>query len=201
MKSFVSILVCVITAVMFMALAGCNGNGEVIPVNELLPPTNIRALSKDTAVQLIWAASAFQTDPSFHNYRIITTGATARIDSTTNPANANTIIIPGLINGTVDTFTIFTVRNDGAISAGKSIIWGPTVRYVHRRIYEFDSPNPSGLSLKTGIAVSFVVYNQDSIDLWIDGQGNTQPVLKSPSLATASSGWVLPWPSIQRSME
>jgi hypothetical protein len=186
MKLLIHSLWYLVAAVMLIALTGCSKDNNTGPVViSLTPPTNLRALSKDTTVQLIWDASEFQSDKSFANYRIFTTGASSRIDSTTS----TTILIPGLINGTVDTFEVFTVRNDGAISDGIRIIWGPTVRYMHRKIYEYDSQNPNGLVFSAGGTLHFQTAVPDSIDLWIDGRNGATPVLKNPSLIAHSAGW------------
>jgi hypothetical protein len=186
MKLFINMFLCIAIGAIFLALAGCSKDNNTGPaIISLTPPTNLRALSKDTTVQLIWDASEFQSDKSFANYRIFTTGASSRIDSTTS----TTILIPGLINGTVDTFEVFTVRNDGAISDGIRIVWGPTVRYMHRKIYECDSQNPNGLVFSAGNTLHFQTAVPDSIDLWIDGRNGATPVLKNPGLIAHSAGW------------
>jgi hypothetical protein len=187
MKSSTFLLTVITISALIISVAGCSkDNGPVSTVNEFLPPSNIRALSKDASVQLIWDASTFQSEPDFARYRIVTTGATIRTDSTTT----TTYIVPGLVNGTVDTFVVFTVKTNGVISKGsEKIIWGPTARYMHRRIFELDAQDSSGLIFSSGNVVPFLQSNRDSVDIWIDGQNGSVLLLKSPSLDTATTGW------------
>jgi hypothetical protein len=187
MKSLTFLYTISIIAALILSIAGCsNDDGPISTSNEFLPPTNLRALSKDASVQLIWDAPAFQSNSDFARYRIVTTGATTRTDSTT----ATTCIVPGLVNGTIDTFVVFTVKTNGVISKGsEKILWGSTARYMHRRIYEFDAQDSSGLDFTGGDVVRFLQSNRDSIDLWIDGQNGATLLLKSPSLDSTSTGW------------
>ncbi|MFI5252784.1 MAG: hypothetical protein ACHQQQ_10175 [Bacteroidota bacterium] len=179
-------------ALIFLLIPGCNkDNGVVQPANELAPIGNLRALSEDGSVLLIWDQSPFQSSTDFSIYRIIVTGASHRSGQDSTQLTSYTV--PGLTNGTVDTFIVYTVRKDGALSQGVTIIWGPTVRFLHKRIWELDAPGPSGLEFSTGDTLHFTSTGshneQQRIDIWIDGHLGVDPLLKSPSATTLSNGW------------
>ena len=189
MKSLTKFLICLSVLALIFAFQGCKKDeGVVQPPDELAPPTALKALSMDGAVKLTWTGSSFESNSKFARYRIITTGVPNRTDSTTQ----NTKDITGLTNGLSYTFSVMTVRDDGALSVPATITWGPTDRYYTVRIYEFDSPHTSGLEFSSGDTLHFTSTGTDNrpyIDLWIDGHSGTECLMKSPSAYLGTTGW------------
>lgn len=188
-----SIVIAVFALLMFGLFQGCDKE-EVLQPDELAPPTGLKALSLDGGIRVSWTASSTEGRSSFSGYRILVrNSSSAVVDSQQVAKTVHSYDkTSGLVNGQTYTISIHSV--EGAdISEAAVIQWGPTRRFPAVTIYEYASANPSGLQFSTGSALAFVSgppgNNQSKIDLWIDGRGNTAPLLKSPDDQSISTGW------------
>lgn len=193
-KSFALLLTTLILGLLFIiALPGCSED-EVLKPEEFAPPSNPKALSRDGSVTVSWTASPSVGLSSFIGYRIVVTvaGTQTTVDSSQVGKNITNYTSSNLVNGQSYKFAIRSVKDNGDFSQAIEITWGPTRRFTPARIYEYDSPNPSGLQFSTGSTFAFKSSNPDNrphIDLWIDGRANTTPLLKSPTDQTMTTGW------------
>jgi hypothetical protein len=168
---------------------GCNKEGDVLTPADLAPPTNFRAASGDARVFLTWTASPYAGSSDFAGYRIITKSGASTVDSTNTSTSASTYTVFNLINGGTYMFTIQTLKSNGSLSEAVSLQWGPTVRYGFQSLYEYESSEASGLQFLAGQRFNFVLANQGTIDLWIDGRSGATPLLKSPNDYVPTAGW------------
>jgi len=194
MKSFMKLtLIPLFAAVLFMAgNTGCNKTNDVLAPEDLAPPADLKALSRSTQVSLWWTASSSAGASYFSGYRIITKLGAAVVDSQVVGKNTNNTTVSNLTNGLSYTFSVRSVRDNGAISQEVLLQWGPTQRFTAARIYEFDSPSPSGLQFSTATTFAFKSSGPDNrgvIDIWIDGRGGADCLLKSPNDYNTSGGW------------
>ncbi|TAK65020.1 MAG: hypothetical protein EPO24_02870 [Bacteroidetes bacterium] len=163
-------------------------------IDEFAPPGSVKALSKDGAVTLSWQASKDAGSSSFAGYNIMAkdTANTVVKDSTVG-ATILTATITQLTNGEEYTFFLRSKNVVGTMSKPLAIRWGPTARFSAVRIYEFETDSffdKRGLQFSTGQTFDFVNGNQQKIDLWIDGSGNTEMLLRTPSNVLAPfPGW------------
>lgn len=182
MKVTLSIIMVFLTIfLMIGGFVGCNKE-DVLAPEEFAPPTNLRALSKDSEVVLYWDAAPAATADFFVGYRIITKLGTQKVDSVLVGKTKTNQNIQNLTNGQTYTFTIQSVKDNNDVSTAVTLQWGPTQRFSPpAQIYEFASQNPSGLQFSTGSTVSLADPVKKLLaDLWIDGRNNTTPSLKSP---------------------
>jgi len=171
---------------------GCEKTEEVVAPSELAPPTNLRAVSDDVSVTLYWDLSSSEGDSKFQGYRIMVYDGSTLKDSSQ--------VSKGVYSKRVDmsssaffyqvnyTFKVHSVSN-GSLSQAATIVWGKSKKSAtDKTIYEFASPNPSGLSFINGTnpadpaggLLSFKAENANQLDLWIDGRNNADVLLKSP---------------------
>ncbi len=194
-KSLVVLLSTLVLGLLFIiALPGCSED-EVLKPEEFAPPSNPKALSRDGGVTVSWTASPSVGLSSFIAYRIVVTlaGTQTTVDSAQVGKNITNYTASNLVNGQGYKFAIRSVKDNGDVSQAIEITWGPTRRFTTAaRIYEYDSPNPSGLQFSTNSTFAFRSANPDNrpyIDLWIDGRSNSTPLLKSPTDQLISTGW------------
>ncbi len=186
-----TILLILMSAIGMFFITGCNEE-DVLAPDEFAPPTNLKALSKDVEVTLSWTAAPGVSGDDFVGYRIMTREGSVLRDSIQVGKTATSHTVTNLTNGTTYTFSIRSVKDNGDVSTEVTLQWGPTRRFTSIAIYEFESTNPSGLQFSTGSVFAFTstpTDNRPYIDLWIDGRGNTTPLLKSPNDHTISTGW------------
>ena len=192
MKTYLKLtLLPILVTVLFLAgNPGCNKNNDVLAPEDLAPPSNLKALSRDGEVSLWWTASSSAGADWFTGYRIITMLGANVVDSQQVGKNTTNATVSNLTNGTSYTFSLRSVRSNGAISQEVVLQWGPTVRFMAATIYEFDSPNnPSGLQFSTGSTVPFKTANQSTIDIWLDGRTGGTCLLTSPFDYNGAAGW------------
>jgi hypothetical protein len=123
-----------------------NGNGD-----DVVAPSNLQAVSMSaTSVGLMWTAST----TAGVTYTVKVTEGSSSV--TTIPDIATTThTVSGLTEGTVYVFTVIAVDADDHESDPITVTWAPASRYTQDadnttmeiNIYEFDSPNGSGLIL------------------------------------------------------
>jgi len=182
-----------ISLTLLLSFSGCNKKEDVIAPEELAPPSNLKALSRDGAVTIYWNHSSSQGADFFVGYQIKVKLGSTPIDSVVVGKNTTSYTKEGLTNGQSYFFEVRSVNDDGDVSTPVTITWGPTRRFTGARIYEFDSPQPSGLQFSTGSVFSYSSSSPDNrsfIDLWIDGRNGGTPLLKSPDDEDfPSSGW------------
>jgi hypothetical protein len=190
---FVILSTIVLGLLFIIAIPGCSEEDVLLP-EDFAPPSNPKALSRDGGVSVYWTASPSVGSSSFLGYRIVVThiGTQSTVDSTQVGKTITNYTASNLVNGQSYKFAIRSVKDNGDVSQAIEITWGPTQRFTPARIYEYDSQNPSGLQFSTGSTFAFRSSNPDNrsvIDFWIDGQGNTTPLLKSPNDQSISTGW------------
>ncbi|GEM_PF-3600374 len=191
-KNIITLLllsIAVMAGVIF--LSGCTKEDTLTP-QDFAPPTNFRALSQTGAVVLYWTRSTDDGVSSFTGYRVMTFAGTTKIDSFMT--TQDTARISGLTNGASYKFKIWSVKSNGDVSIADSLDWGPVNKFGSpARIYEYDSPQPSGVQFSSANSFSFTSSSPDNrgnIDLWVDGRSGTDLLIKSPSDEDFSStGW------------
>lgn len=172
-----------------MLLQGCDKDETLTP-QDFAPPTNLKALAKDGSVEISWTASTAAGVSEFAGYRVVLkSSALVTIDSIHLMTSTDTIFT-GLTNGSTYNFSVRAVKSNGDVSTAITLEWGPTIRYITKRIYEFASSNPSGLQFSGGNTHSFDYdANAGFIDLWVDGRGGGDLLLKSPDAYDARPNW------------
>ncbi|TAK65021.1 MAG: fibronectin type III domain-containing protein [Bacteroidetes bacterium] len=182
-----------------LLLQGCDKEETLTP-QDFAPPTNLRALSRDTSVVLFWTHSTANGVSEFAGYRVQTfNSSNLKIDSVFTTTNTYTLHNPtnrgfGITNGSTYSFSVRAVKSNGDVSIADSIQWGPTIRYQQVKIFEFDSDSVSGLKFAGGNRYSFTSGppkgdNRGVIDLWLDGRNDVDMLLKSPDDHSLSTGW------------
>lgn len=185
-------LLTMISLMLLISFSGCDKKEDTLAPEELAPPSNLKALSRDGGVTIYWTHSSSQGADFFVGYQIKVKQGSTLIDSVVVGKSTTSYAKDGLINGQSYVFEVRSVDDDGDVSTAAVIMWGPTVRFAPARIYEFASSNPSGLQFSTGSVFAFSSSNPDNrgvIDLWIDGRNNSEPLLKSPHDQNLSTGW------------
>lgn len=186
-----TILFILMSVIGMIFITGCNEE-DVLAPEDFAPPTNLKALSKDGEVTIYWTAAPAATADFFAGYRIMTRQGSVLVDSVLVGKTATNHTVQTLTNGQTYTFSIRSVKDNGDVSTEVTLQWGPTRRFTSIAIYEFESTSPSGLQFSTGSVFAFSSASPDNrslIDLWIDGRGNTTPLLKSPNDQTINTGW------------
>lgn len=194
MKPFMKLMLLpLIVAVLFtIGNTGCNKTNDVLAPEELAPISNLKALSHSGEVALWWTASSSAGADWFSGYRIITKSGTAVVDSQQVGKNTTNATVSNLTNGASYTFSVRSLRDNGAISQEVLLQWGPTQRFTAARIYEYNSSSPSGLQFSTASTFAFKSSSPDNrgvIDIWIDGRSGVDCLLKSPDDQSLSTGW------------
>jgi hypothetical protein len=183
----------IVSLTLLLSFSGCDKKEDTVAPEELAPPSNLNALSRDGGVTIYWTHSSSQGADFFVGYQIKVKRGLTLVDSVQVGKNTSSYPKDGLTNGETYTFEVRSVDDDNDVSVPATIAWGPTRRFTPARIYEFDSPNPSGLQFSTGSVFSFTSSTPDNrgvIDLWIDGRNGETPLLKSPDDEDfSSSGW------------
>lgn len=174
---FILILIC---------FQSCKNDDELVQPNEFLPPSNVKALSKDGSVTLFWTSQSSATA-----IRIIAIDAdSSLVDSAQIEASITFYTIDSLMNGANYTFYLFSVKNNSELSNATLLSWGPTQKFSSVRVYEYESSQPPGLQFSTGTIYNLVNGSQQKIDVWLDGNGNIPLLLMNPAyFASPFRGW------------
>ncbi|MBI5215852.1 MAG: hypothetical protein HY960_08870 [Ignavibacteriae bacterium] len=158
-----------------------NDEGPVQP-NDFLPPSNVKALSKDGSVTLFWTTQSNAT-----GVRIVTLGVDSTlVDSTQVDASITFYTIDSLLNGENYIFYLFSVRDNGEVSNATVFSWGPAQKFSSIRIFEFDSDKERGLQFSTQSTFNLLPSTVRYIDVWLDGSGNMPLKLSNPRFILVS---------------
>ncbi len=192
MNKVASIVMVAIEATLIFYFLACTKDDSGTPAEEFNPPSGLKALSKDNNVMLSWNASTSASINAFAGYKIFAKDIndTLIIDSVVDKS-VLTFTVNNLVNGEEYIFFVQSVKTNGDTSSAVSLRWGPVQpNMIPKRIYEYDSDSLPGLQFSSGAAFDFVNGNQQEIDLWIDGSGNTPIFLRTPSEVLSSvHGW------------
>jgi hypothetical protein len=145
----------------FWGTSGCGKEGDLLMPVELGPPTNLRTNSGDAKVSLTWSASSDIGSNDIVGYRIVTRDAlNAIVDSTNIAATASSYTIDGLVNDTIYTFAVQSVKSTGVVSQRISIQGRPTVRQESLKLYEYELTKTPRLQFLAGQRFNFAITNK-----------------------------------------
>lgn len=137
-------------------LVSCDETTEPEP-EDFTPkaPTNLMATSLDKqSIRIKWTHSEDVANAEFKEYEIAVTGGAA-MDPVTRDKESTTYELTGLNEGTIYTFSIYSVSTKGKKSTAATIQWSPSSRFTlgapmganTARMYESASSFGSGMEL------------------------------------------------------
>jgi hypothetical protein len=128
--------------------------------------------TNDSTIRVKWTPSPSETDTAFVGYVIKTTGDDGSMNIDTIAANLNPLQISGLTQGTIYTFEIKTLFDNGNLSSGTSVKWSPAFRFTSNnndapiRLYETASLLGSGLDVYDQTTKKPKTYKLASGEFW-----------------------------------
>lgn len=196
-----------IAALIAFGFAACTDDDDnpITPVDDLVPPTSLKAFSDDGAVGLAWTPSASETQANFEQYRIIVFDVTANDTLNHYLAQAgNGAMVGQLTNGRRYKFHVYAEDNTGKLSDNFVFVtWAPAVRQYSDtqgnqiEVYATTSANkPSGIDIYNSAGKAEVINQSDAAfqtrgDLYVFATSGTSQALE---IRTAQNATVNPGP-------